>query len=132
MTRGAVGETSEPVSASVIYGENMPGSRDQERRGDEPEIQRIFSRRGTVEILRQFEGQEALRFGEIMESAPGIARQQINERLRELQNAGVMRREILQLGPPTYTEYTLTPLGVRLARIASKLTEVASSQLRHG
>lgn len=106
----------------------MPGSRYQERRGDEPEIQRIFSRRGTVEILRQFEGQEALRFGEIMESAPGIARQQINERLTELQNAGVMRRE-LPPGPGTYPQYTLTPLGVRLARIANELTEVASSQL---
>lgn len=105
----------------------MPGVRDQERRSDEPEIQRIFSRRGTVEILRQFEGQDAVRFGEINDATPSIARQLISQRLFELQRAGVIQREILQHGPPTHTQYTLTPLGARLARIAQELSEVAAA-----
>lgn len=107
----------------------MPGVGDQERRANEPEIQRIFSRRGTVEILRRFEGQEAVRFGEIKESAPGIARQLISQRLMELQRVGVIQREVLQHGPPTHTQYTLTPLGSRLAHIAQELTDVATDQL---
>ena len=51
----------------------------------------------------------------------------ISERLSELQRAGVIRREVRQHGPPTHTQYTLTPVGARLARIAQELSEVAAA-----
>ncbi len=54
------------------------------------------------------------RFGELAQAVPGISAKMLSERLRELEQAGIVSREVFaQI--PVRIEYGLTPKGRSLA-----------------
>jgi DNA-binding HxlR family transcriptional regulator len=53
------------------------------------------------------------RFNELLASVPGISDRLLTERLRELEGAGIIRREV-QPGSPVRVQYELTPGGCEL------------------
>lgn len=56
----------------------------------------------------------AVRFGEFAEAVEGISSRMLSERLRELDEAGLLERTVLPTSPPQ-VEYRLTPRGQQLA-----------------
>jgi DNA-binding HxlR family transcriptional regulator len=55
----------------------------------------------------------AMRFGEFVEVVRGISPRMLSERLRELEQAGLLERVVLPTSPPS-VEYRLTAKGRRL------------------
>jgi DNA-binding HxlR family transcriptional regulator len=62
----------------------------------------------------------AVRFNEFRQAAAGIPSKTLAERLRDLEQAGVLERRLVDSSPP-YAEYRLTPRGRRLARVVQSL-----------
>ena len=58
----------------------------------------------------------ALRFNEFAEAVAGISPRMLAERLRDLEAAGLVKREVIPSSPPT-VEYRLTPRGRKLAPV---------------
>jgi DNA-binding HxlR family transcriptional regulator len=65
--------------------------------------------------------QRTHRFGELRRRMPGVTQQMLTLQLRELERDGVVRREVFPEVPPK-VEYTLTPLGHRLAPVLDAMT----------
>ena len=61
----------------------------------------------------------ALRFNEFADAVAGISPRMLSERLRDLEAAGLVKREVIPSSPPT-VEYRLTECGRRLARSSSR------------
>ena len=55
----------------------------------------------------------ARRFGELKFDIPGISAKVLTTRLRDLENKGIVHREVLPTSPPS-VEYSLTELGQEL------------------
>lgn len=89
-------------------------------------VQKVFQRRGTVEILIALSDAGELRFSEIDQGLPNIAPQVIGARLGDLRELNLVNREVEE-GPPTSSTYSLTSLGVELAKVAGGLKAVAHS-----
>jgi DNA-binding HxlR family transcriptional regulator len=53
------------------------------------------------------------RFNELLTAVPGISDRLLTERLRELESAGIIRREV-QSGSPVRVQYELTQSGCEL------------------
>jgi DNA-binding HxlR family transcriptional regulator len=53
------------------------------------------------------------RFNELLAAVPGISDRLLTERLRELESAGIIRREV-QSGSPVRVQYELTQSGCEL------------------
>lgn len=98
----------------------------RKRRADEPLVQKVFQRRGTVEILVLLKKQGSVRFSGIDTELDSIAPQVVSARLADLREVGMIQRTV-QEGPPLTTTYSLTPLGDRLAGAAEVLVSVAKS-----
>jgi DNA-binding HxlR family transcriptional regulator len=64
----------------------------------------------------------AERFGEYVEAVGGISARMLTERLRELEAAGLVEREVLPTSPPI-VEYRLTERGRKLAPILEAMRE---------
>jgi DNA-binding HxlR family transcriptional regulator len=58
----------------------------------------------------------ALRFNEFADAVAGISPRMLSERLRDLEAAGLIERNVIPSSPPT-VEYRLTPRGRQLAPI---------------
>ncbi len=58
----------------------------------------------------------ALRFNEFRQAVEGIPPRTLSERLRELEQAGLLERRLIDASPP-YAEYRLTVRGRRLAPV---------------
>ena len=50
------------------------------------------------------------RFGELQHTIPGISKKMLSETLRNLEEAGLVKR-VAYASVPSHTEYSLTPLG---------------------
>jgi DNA-binding HxlR family transcriptional regulator len=66
----------------------------------------------------------AVRFGEFSEVVQGISPRVLSERLRELEQAGLLTRTVLPTSPPS-VEYTLTAKGRRLGPIIEAMRAYA-------
>jgi DNA-binding HxlR family transcriptional regulator len=66
----------------------------------------------------------AARFNEFRQSLPGISPSTLSERLEELEQAGILRRELVA-GRPPHAKYSLTGKGRRLAAAVGELLEKA-------
>jgi DNA-binding HxlR family transcriptional regulator len=64
----------------------------------------------------------ALRFNEFAEAVAGISPRMLSERLRDLESAGLVEREVLPTSPPT-VEYRLTARGRKLAPVIEAMRE---------
>jgi DNA-binding HxlR family transcriptional regulator len=68
----------------------------------------------------------ALRFNEFAEAVAGISPRMLSERLRDLEQAGLIERTVLPTSPPT-VEYRLTPRGRRLAPVIEAMRAYAET-----
>jgi DNA-binding HxlR family transcriptional regulator len=66
----------------------------------------------------------AARFSEFAEAVEGISPRMLSERLRELEQAGLVQRTVLPTSPPT-VEYRLTRRGRMLAPVIDALLAYA-------
>jgi DNA-binding HxlR family transcriptional regulator len=72
-----------------------------------------IGRNPNVAILSRLH-QRALRLSELLDKEPALGEDSLNERLRELDRAGLVARQV-DAGPPLRVLYALTPEGQRLA-----------------
>ncbi|MFC6020934.1 winged helix-turn-helix transcriptional regulator [Plantactinospora solaniradicis] len=72
----------------------------------------LLGRRWTLELLFVLSHGEA-RFSDLVEAVPGVSRRVLTERLRQLADEGLLRRQVVT-GPPTRISYTLTDRGAGL------------------
>lgn len=68
----------------------------------------------------------ALRFNEFAEAVDGISPRMLSERLRDLQDVGLVARTVLPTSPPT-VEYRLTERGRGLAPVIEAMRAYAES-----
>jgi len=68
----------------------------------------------------------ALRFNEFVEAVDGISPRMLSERLRDLEQAGLIERIVSPTMPPT-VEYRLTPRGRALAPLMEALRQYAAA-----
>ncbi|MCF6273146.1 MAG: helix-turn-helix transcriptional regulator [Rhodobacteraceae bacterium] len=65
-----------------------------------------------------------MRFGELKRDVAGISSRVLTERLRKLEDAGLVHRDYQSTIPPQVS-YSLTPRGAELRDILNELSEVA-------
>jgi DNA-binding HxlR family transcriptional regulator len=83
----------------------------------------LLERRWTISVVyASFEG--AARFNEYKQACGAIPPRTLTERLRELEAAGVLGKEVVAASPPYY-EYRLTERGRRLAPVIDALAALA-------
>ena len=61
-----------------------------------------------------------LRFGELGKAVPGLSDRLLSRRLRELEDEGLVEREV-EDGSPVRVTYSLTPAGVELGPAIAEL-----------
>lgn len=66
----------------------------------------------------------AVRFGEFADSVGGVSARMLTERLRELEEAGLMEREVIPTSPPQ-VEYRLTERGKKLGPVLEAMQQYA-------
>ncbi|HEX3518261.1 MAG TPA: helix-turn-helix domain-containing protein [Solirubrobacteraceae bacterium] len=64
----------------------------------------------------------ALRFNEFAEAVAGISPRMLAERLRDLEGAGLVQRNVIPTSPPT-VEYRLTARGRKLGPLIEAMRE---------
>ena len=80
----------------------------------------ILERRHVIPVLWASTS-GATRFNEFRQAVRGVPPRTLSERLRDLERAGVLTREIVPASPP-YPEYRLTDRGRRLATVVRALS----------
>lgn len=81
----------------------------------------IIGGRWKVLILRELLG-GVKRFNELHRSLTGITQKMLTQQLREMEDDGIVHREVYQQVPPK-VEYSLTPLGQSLEPILAIMHE---------
>ncbi|BAZ09465.1 putative transcriptional regulator [Calothrix sp. NIES-4071] len=72
---------------------------------------KVIGGRWKVLIIREL--MAVKRFGELQRALPGITQKMLTQQLRELEDDGIVRRQVYPQIPPK-VEYSLTPLGETL------------------
>ncbi len=70
------------------------------------------------------------RFGELMRDIPGISPKMLTARLRDLEEKGVVVREVVPTSPPS-VEYSLSELGRELVPVINTIVRVGT-RIREG
>jgi len=70
----------------------------------------------------------ALRFNEFAQAVAGISPRMLSERLRDMEEAGLIQRIVIPSSPPT-VEYRLTARGERLGPLIEAMREYARQPL---
>ena len=78
------------------------------------EIMQLLSRKWALLILSSLAVSHRLRYSELLHKLNGISPKTLTDRLRELENEGIILREMFSEIPPR-VEYTLTRKGTELA-----------------
>jgi DNA-binding HxlR family transcriptional regulator len=68
------------------------------------------------------------RFTELKRLLPGVTQKMLTQQLRQLEAAGLVRREVYPQVPPK-VEYSLTPTGEELRSLLSTLAEWAKAHM---
>ena len=79
----------------------------------------LLERRYAITILWA-SSSGAVRFNEFKQAVSGVPPRTLSERLRELEQAGVLERRVVDASPP-YAEYRLTDRGRQLASVVRAL-----------
>jgi DNA-binding HxlR family transcriptional regulator len=80
----------------------------------------LLERRYVISVIwASLEG--AARFNEFRQAVQGVPPRTLTERLRELERAGVLERQLINASPP-YAEYRLTDRGRELAPVVRALS----------
>lgn len=83
----------------------------------------------TTNVVWQLSGGPR-RFGELMKDIPGISPKVLTERLRALEEKGVVTREVMRSSPPS-VEYTLSEVGHELVPVIDSIVRVGTRLLGH-
>gem|GEM_PF-189979 len=70
-----------------------------------------------------------MRFGELRRQLVGVSPKVLTQRLRDLEDLGVLLREVQSQYPP-HVAYSLTPLGLQFVPILDRIAEVGSNLTR--
>ncbi|MFJ3878184.1 winged helix-turn-helix transcriptional regulator [Streptomyces sp. NPDC090077] len=81
-----------------------------------------------VSLLWELERGPRRRFGELRRLVPGVSEKVLAAQLRELENDGIVHREVYDEVPPR-VEYSLTPLGEELNGALEALGEWGTKRL---
>lgn len=73
---------------------------------------------------------DARRFGELQRDIPGISPKMLTARLRDLEQKGVVVREVVPSSPPS-VEYSLSDLGRELIPVINTIVKVGT-RIREG
>jgi DNA-binding HxlR family transcriptional regulator len=87
----------------------------------------IISRKWAPQIIAVIGNNQKLRFSEILEKLGRISPKTLSDRLKELEGAGLIKREVFAEIPPR-VEYALTKDGVELRNVLIPLMKWASSK----
>ncbi|MET3941953.1 DNA-binding HxlR family transcriptional regulator [Paenibacillus sp. PvP094] len=90
-------------------------------------VQRIVGGKWKLSLL-WYISEETRRFGDIKRALPDITQSMLTKQLRELENDGLLHREVYKEVPPR-VEYTLTNLGQRFLPILKSMSEWGDSNL---
>lgn len=83
----------------------------------------------TTSLIWKLSG-DPRRFGELQRDIPGISPKMLTTRLRELEDKGVVVREVVPSSPPS-VEYSLSELGRELVPVINAIVRVGT-RLREG
>jgi len=72
----------------------------------------LIGKRWTGAILSAL-AEQPLRFGELVRAVPGLSDRLLSQRLRELEEEGLVKREV-EAGAPVRVTYSLTDKGAEL------------------
>ena len=86
-----------------------------------------ISKKWSLQIIAEVGNHGKLRFGEIMERLGKISPKALTDRLKEMETAGLLKREMFGEIPPR-VEYSLTPDGLELRRLIIPLMNWARSR----
>jgi DNA-binding HxlR family transcriptional regulator len=84
----------------------------------------LVGKRWVLQIVWAASEAEASRFNEFKQVLVGIPPRTLAQRLQELEQAGVLEREVVDARPPR-VEYRLTPAGRRLTQVVRALQQWA-------
>jgi DNA-binding HxlR family transcriptional regulator len=84
----------------------------------------------TAEIIWYLQ-KEPRRFGDLQRDLAGVSSKVLTARLRELEERGVLDRQVFPTKPPT-VEYSLTVLGRRLLPVLDAIVEVGKDLRKRG
>ncbi len=79
-----------------------------------------IGKKWTLCIITSIQNQGKIRFSELQSKLPGISPKTLTETLRQLESAGVVRRQIFAEIPPR-VEYSLTSSGSQLSKAIAPL-----------
>jgi len=91
------------------------------------EVMDVISKKWALLIINMIGNNQKVRYKEIMESLTGINSKTLSDRLKELEKYGLIKREAYAEIPPR-VEYSLTNVGVELARAMLPLMQWANSR----
>lgn len=90
----------------------------------------IVGRRWTGAIIRSMLS-GATRFSEILAAVPGLSDRLLSERLKELENEGIVERKVTP-STPVRIEYSLTDKGRDLAAVVRAVADWATTWAKDG
>jgi len=102
--------------------EAVPGTQDQAVNGVCPHFHaaiELIGKRWTGAIVSALSG-GPLRFAEVARAVPGLSDRLLSQRLRELEEEGLVEREV-EAGTPVRVTYSLTEKGVDLGPAIGEL-----------
>ncbi len=82
---------------------------------------RVIGGRWKLNILYQIQ-QNVHRYSDLQRCLPGITPKMLTQQLRELEDDGIVHREVYRQVPPK-VEYSMTPLGESLAPVFNAMCE---------
>jgi len=83
-------------------------------------IMQVLSKKWTLLILRSLYDRKNMRFNEIIKNTLPISSRTLSKRLKELEKAKIVKKEVFREIPPR-VEYSLTPAGKELVMGFKKL-----------
>ncbi|CAN5143202.1 helix-turn-helix domain-containing protein [soil metagenome] len=89
---------------------------------------KIIGRKWTILILHQLCA-GTKRFGELQRALPGISPKTLSERLKELEDDGIVNKKIFN-EIPLHVEYTLTKKGLSLKDIINQMEKWGEKKVK--
>lgn len=82
----------------------------------------ILGERWTLLIIRDMLAFKKTRFSELLNSLPGLSPNLLSQRLKELEESGIVERQLYSEHPPRM-EYRLTPKGKALGPVLQSMRD---------
>ncbi len=87
----------------------------------------VISRKWALQIIAEIGNHEKIRFSELMKILGTVSPKALADRLKELESASLIKREVFAEIPPR-VEYSLTKDGLELRKLIMPIMKWASSR----